>query len=570
MIFIYRTLVVVIMALGVSLLANSHHYFFLSNIKNNDKDKDYYPVVQDSGSFVSYDQAALYWPKVRAIYRGSGINKADPFLLEHKEVTAHAPNLSEVYLATILRYADGDISEAAVVSDYFSTFVLFVILFIIFNKLAFSYLNSISAAAFFIFSFEWAYKISIGPKAVHGLITNGWLPYLSRDVNLAQTIVPFVIFLFFYVDYFKNRPGSGLALLLMFFSASMLAYFNFFMWTMSFALISFALVASNYNLKNGIKFYIRYLPFSFVGVALILAPYFLNAIDSYSQDGYTEFLNRFGVYYGHDIHILTPLYVVFSIFFLVAYRRTNGIISLFIFSAAASLLVLKNLQFFVGYTVQAFHWGSQAIVPFSLFISIIFFFKIAKASKTLIPLTLLLAAVQVHASYVYTIENYETYTLTDRDSRILEKIKLGTNEDDVIFAPWNMSALIVNYTGRRVFLPIAPYTYAPPDEILHRLGLYYCYYVMSNSEILEQLRGKYSYYSIYHMDDVYRPARLIDLFVSSKDKRIALSEIDIQKVIEIKDNCIVNGFVNSLALSQYRADHLVSLIGQDYKLESVR
>jgi hypothetical protein len=507
----YRSNVLLFALIGtlLSLFAPSFHYFIEE--QSVSKNEQYMAIYPAKSTYVSYDESIMYWPKVTSILMGKGVNSADPYLLEHEQITTHIPSASESIVALLVEGLNMPVNTSAILIDLFFISVLFLMLYGFLHYISGKPLLSMLLALLFIFSFDLILLMASLP-AIGGLINYfeiGNISLLSRTTNMSVSILPLVVFSFFYYQEFVIENKSKNNTNALFVASALLVYFNIYMWTFSIVVVFttyFAMLL--YEEKIILSVLIKKMIRPIFIYIIILLPFFALSYSSYGQDGYQEYLNRFGVAHTRSMHILTVGYIGLLIILHLLRKKYKNKLLLIAISFVISLFLVKNIQVLLGYTVQTFHWSRDAAIPLMLFLLIFHLVQIKTSKKFVSILFVIFFSLFQFSAFTYAEGNWKNHIASIEERGLYDYLNKNTKTDDVIATPWSISSSVLNYSKRKVYIPHAPVTFASSKEIISRLVDYYCAVNINSNNFEKLLSDKHAYYSIFHMDHVYHPATL--------------------------------------------------------------
>ena len=556
---VFKILIYAFLGILISSFALSFHYFIKE--KSDLINGEYMAIYPAKSTYVSYDESIMYWPKVTSILMGKRVNSADPYLLEHEQINTHIPSASESITALLVESLNMPVNTSAILVDVFFISVLFLMLYGFLHYISGKPLLSMLLALLFIFSFDLVLLIASLP-AIGGLINYfeiGNISLLSRTTNMSVSILPLVIFSFFYYQEFIAENNSKNNTSVLFLTSALLVYFNIYMWTFSIVIVfTTYFVMLLYKEKIIFSALIKKMIRPSVVYIVILLPFFILSYSSYGQDGYQEYLNRFGVAHTRSIHILTVGYMGLLIILHLFRKKYKNRLLLIAISFVISLLLVKNIQVLLGYTVQTFHWSRDAAIPFMLFL---LFFHLAqiKISKEFVSIFLaMFFSLFQFSAFAYVEENWKNHIASMEENDLYSYLNKNTRINDVIAAPWSMSSSILNYAKRKVYIPHAPVTFASSKEIINRLVDYYCTVNINSNSFKRMLSDKHAYYSIYHMDRVYHPATL-SYYLSRNSlnlRRPYFTSLERENMVKTLDKCKESIKSNDFIM-RYHVDYIV-------------
>ncbi len=549
-----------ILGVIVSISAISFHYFIFINADGSSF--NYMSLYPAKSTYVSYDESIMYWPKVTSMLNGNALNSADPYIKEYTNIKTHVPFISEFLVAKIIEIIDLSINSSVIIIDIISITFLFVLIYAFLLFISNKPSTSCILSLIFIFSFDLILATSSLPfiSKLKFFFLEGNISILMRTPNMSISILPLVLFsYFFYLENFKNNI-SKFTLNGMFISSALLVYFNVYMWTYTTVIIfSNFLVKLFYDHKTlnnkNIKIYIVAIFF----YVLILIPFLLLVFIAYNQEGYQDYLVRFGLAETRSIHVSSIIYLTLIIMTYFINKKYNSIFFKILIGFLVALIIVKNIQLILGYTVQTFHWSRDAAIPLLLLITI---YQLSQfnINKKIIGVVFIIFYCLFHISaYTYSSSNWNYHVADNKEIELYKYIEENTHESAVIASPWELSSTILNYSNRNVYIPHAPVTFAKGEEIIKRLLDYYCAIGVDIDYFSKILDDKHSYYSIFHMNDVYHPATF-SYFLSNKSLNLRkpfFSKGEKRKMIDLLSTCIIDANSGNFQM-KFDVDYLIT------------
>lgn len=212
----------------------------------------------------------------------------------------------------------------------------------------------------------------------------------------------------------------------------------------------------------------------------------------------SDLLSRLGPEIGRFVSFSVKESIVFILVCLILFaiykkKRNYSEISFFL-SFIFSYLLCKNIQIFIGYNMQSWHWVlvRNQLVPilyfylFYKFISIEtdirFLRQIISTSRkyyrqVFVLLSILVLLYGFNAHFMFSRNTYNVYYLPRQLLSVFEWLNKNTRTDDVVLSSSiEIIGLIPVYTHNNNFVPEATNSLAPTKEILDRLYIAYKIY----------------------------------------------------------------------------------------------
>ena len=471
----------------------------------------------------------VYGNFILSVSNHPGLFLKDIITYEHQNeivpLQGALPGIIHAMLYSLLK----NISLTLIIGSIISTIIIIILLYFISEliqqkyKLSNSYLRTFLLIVSF-FTFPAVLLSLFNFFFVKPILFRHYISYVSRFININHTVIFLLIwFLILIYIFFKEKNDKGLFILLGVSLASLqYSYVFFYMPALAFTLFSFIL-RDGLNKKTINKLLWVYIPWF-----ILSFPYLINFI-LFSEFN-KEFINGAGTSFIHPsfFGLLFKLFCVLFVFFIIDFiflkqEETNifenkfpkllkeSFLSISLFFTS---LIVLNLKYLIGYTVQPYHFVYAFILPILIIITFIQFYKFLVIMQTyfgdnfktyhlikkiinyfIITFILILVLVSILYLIIFAKQNYVYYYFDDSDVELLNFIKTNTSEDAVFFADTTYTNDIIQVnTNRRTLLGQISLTRVPLLEIHSRLLFGYEKLGFSIDKLIEDVN-----YSSYYL-----------------------------------------------------------------------
>lgn len=446
----------------------------------------------------------LYGNFILSVFNHPGLFLKDIITYEHQNeivpLQGALPGVMHAILYSFLR----NISLTLIIGSIISTIIIIILLYFISEliqqnyKLSNSYLRTFLLIISF-FTFPAVLISLFNFFFIKPILFRHYISYVSRFININHTIIFLLIwFLILIYIFFKEKENKRLFILLgIALTFLQYSYVFFYIPALTFTLFSFIL-RDGFNKKTINKLLWVYIPWF-----ILSFPYLINFV--IFKEFNKEFISGGGTAFIHPsfFGLLFKLFFVLFVFFIIDFiflkqeeinifenkfskllKESFLSISLFFTS-----LIVLNLKYIIGYTVQPYHFVYAFILPILIIITFIQLHKFLVIIQTyfwnnlkvyhlikkiinylLITFILILILASILYLIIFAKQNYVYYYFDDSDMELLNFIKTNTSEDAVFFADNTyVNDLIQVNTNRKSLLGQISLTRVPLSEIHQRL-----------------------------------------------------------------------------------------------------
>lgn len=499
----HKNLLVIILIILLLLFFQYPLMIFYQKGDNSLENYNQFALTTAKGDIYNLD-IILYGNFILSVFNHPGLFLKDIITYEHQNeivpLQGALPGIMHAILYSFLR----NISLTLVVGSIISTAIIIILLYFISELIQQKYKFSSSYMRTFLLIISFFTFPAVLISLFHfffikPVLFRHYISYVSRFININHTIIFLLIwFLILIYIFFKEKNDKRLFILLgVALTSLQYSYIFFYIPALAFTLFSFIL-REGFNKKTINKLLWIYIPWF-----ILSFPYLINFV--IFREFNREFINGGGTAFIHPsfFGLLLKLFLVLFVFLIIdfIYLKQEEInifrhklpkllresflgISLFFTS-----LIVLNLQYLIGYTVQPYHFVYAFILPILIIITFIqlhkflvivqtYFgntFKIYHLIKKIINCFIFaFILILVLASILYLAisakQNYVYYYFDDSDAELLNFIKTNTSGDAVFFADNTyVNDIIQVNTNRKSLLGQISLTRAPLSEIHLRL-----------------------------------------------------------------------------------------------------
>lgn len=474
----------------------------------------YKPLVVNGVNTQTVDET-FYASNIREVYDGHIIVR-DSQLFEHKNDITITPIFPYIILG-YMTYLTGSVENTYIISDFIFPLLTFLLVyFLMFRLTKDRYISALCGCAMllrgFIFREIKAYIFNLPQLHIQKIL--GPLGYQSRLPFTQFTfiiLISAIVLLYLFLKGRKTIYGVLCGLFM-----GLLFYTYLYHWTFFF--IGIGILFLIFLIKRDYKNSKRVFIVLAIGM-LISIPYWIDFAKFKSEPYSEEILGRMDMVSGRMPSISNTItYLLFLSLFVILVKKRDEIFYIFI-SLLLGGIVCINIQVFLGYSIQAYHWPLTSITP--LIVIMIFYMTsevlvreynlgavnwiITISRRYYKPLFVFLILIFLtygtYHNYMFSRNTYRYYTLPNTIIEAYRWLDRNTQTDDVILsASVENINLIPVYTRDNNFIPNAVFTVASTQEILDRTYIAYKLLNVSPSYLENLMRQDNAV-----LDKYYRP-----------------------------------------------------------------
>ena len=472
--------------------------FFISQIY----DVTYSPLNLSTG-YIPYDELVIYGPRISEAFEGSFL-LSDSYTFEHQNKFPYlAPFMAENIAAISLWVTNNNITYSQLLLDLIFPALIFIIIYKIFIVLNVSEIFSAFFSSLITIFYDLFSIIMTNPFALSAFKIFPFDQHLLTRSVLAICIFFGLIAVNRTIIFYVNSTQKNFFLALTF--NACLIYFNIFIFIFVTLFNLCSLLFSNYSVNW--KF-IRTNFLAFITFILIISFYFINQYYLFQNPDSHEIIERVGITTIRGVSLLSLVYLALLLLCLYFRKLIPKIYFIILCSTLSSLIISKNLQIFIGFNPQIFHYDRDIgrwvllISFFSLMHSIlkkkIYFnyrFKVKLLSIIIVSLVLIF-------QFNFANKNYLKYALKDSYAELFSFLNIFTSRNSVIVANLDLTKWISSFTHNNTYIAISPASIVSEHEAVQRFTESYKMLGFSEKEILD-LAGDEVYIDLFHFKNRY-------------------------------------------------------------------
>ena len=453
--------------------------------------------------FIPYDELVIYGARISEAFEGSFL-LSDSYTFEHQNSFPYlAPFLGENIAAFFLLITNNNVAYSHFLLDLVFPGLIYIMIYRILLLLNVSALYSAVFSSMITIFYDLFSVIMSNPFA---LTTIKVFPFDQH--LLTRSVLAICIFfgliavnrtILFYKDF--SQKNFFIALIL---NAS-LVYFNIFIFIFvtlfNLCSLVFSLHSVNWNFLK--KHFLAF--FSFL---LIISFYFINQYYLYGNSNSYEIIERVGIGRIRGISLLSLVYLFLLILILYFRYHISKLCFIVTCSTLASLFISKNLQIFIGFNPQIFHYDRD-IGRWILLISgssLMYSILKKRASVNFKLIIKFLSAMVISLTLIFQFnfvnENYSKYTLKNSYIELFSFLNRFTSANSIIIANLDLTKWISSFTHNNTFIAISPASMVSDHEAIQRFTDAYKILGFSEIEILN-IASKEVYIDLFHLSNRY-------------------------------------------------------------------
>ena len=531
--------------------------FFISQIN----DVTYSPLNLLTG-FIPYDELAIYGPRISEAFEGSFF-LSDSYTFEHQNKLPYfAPFLAENIAAISLWITNNNITYSQLLLDLIFPALIFIMIYKIFIILKVQEAYSALFSSIITVFYDFFSIIMTNPFALIALKIFPFEQHLLTRSILAICIFVGLIAINRTILFYVNSTKKNFFLALIF--NACLIYFNIFV----FIFVTFfnlcSLLFSQYSVNWN---FIRTNFLAFITFMIIISFYFVNQYYLFQNPDSNEIVARVGIATIRGVSLLSLVYLALLVLSLYFRKHIPKICFIILCSTLTSLIISKNLQIFIGFNPQIFHYDRDIgrwvlLISFFTLIYPILKKKLFFNTRFNIKfVSVLISLLVLIFQFNFTNKNYSKYTLKNDYVELFSFLNSSTAPNSIIIANLDLTKWISTFTHNNTYIAISPASVVSEREAIQRFTDGYKKLGFSKKEILN-LVGKKVYVDLFHLKNRYvmssLPMEDVEMKISKSNKRFTKLIIDSlnannsKKFLydyvlyqKIKDNFSYNNTVNN-------------------------
>lgn len=471
-----RHRVIFVLAVFVSLVFGSHHFFISKILKS--EGRLYHPITLTS----NFD-ASVYGARANAVYHGQLI-AGDVNVSENKGSPTVLPVLNPLIMGG-LGWLLGSLKRAFIFSDFLFPPLIFIALYFLAFELTGRKFAATIFAVFFVFMPKlFLFIPPITPFLFHELVKN-ILPDSTNVLYFQHFEYPKITYLFYTLAfYFTLRALKRDGIFATWFagiSFGMLFYTYLYDWAYFFfglLLLSLMLIISK-RYKESLRVW------QIVGIGFLFSlPYWFNFLLLHQSPHYADVTSRIGVEVGDQFRFVTVwksylrnIFLMLFLYFVL--RKNERLVLLYLIALLLPYFLVVNLQMILGFNPHPDHWYRELFLPIGLSVMMILY----AVSKRFISQKLfgygfvagcfLITFVfgrSFYSQYLLSRAHAQNYIVSETYESGYQWLLAYTPKDSVIgsISPTTNKELLL-FTHSKPFLIDGFHTTVSDDEIWNRL-----------------------------------------------------------------------------------------------------